>query len=207
MAVCPVCGCKTQDIDFVNRTLNSKEVKICSFCDKQLKKIEDGNAEIAEIRWLTAVVKKEVPERDGDLIKTLADMKASLPETAPAPVNRTSPAESGVFRTSPGESGNINTPQAPIAEKAGNPDVAAADREYIYSLETRIKKMEAYIARFKKIQRIKMILELVIPVILFLIILIVLFTSGIPDYFRQLSDLAEMTNCIKPFITPFYGGF
>ncbi len=203
MAVCPVCGCKTQDIDFVNHKINSKEVKVCYFCDKQLEKLEKGNPDTAEIRWLNAVVNKEVPERDGDITNSLVQMKALFPEVTPEV--KTAPAEDSVFHTSPNETFVSASPSDFSAEKSTSEDVVS--REYVYSLETRIKKMEAYIDRFKKMQLIKTVLEIVIPIILALIILIIFLTSGLPDYFRQISDLAKMTNCVRPFFSSFYGGF
>ena len=53
MAVCPICGCKTEEIDFVTKKMNDIECKVCSFCNRQLS-IFDGldKPTEAQLRWL-----------------------------------------------------------------------------------------------------------------------------------------------------------
>ena len=36
MAVCPICGCKTDELDFVEKMIGTVNCKACSFCSRQL---------------------------------------------------------------------------------------------------------------------------------------------------------------------------
>ena len=65
MGVCPVCNCKTDELDFTAHNIGGKEYKICSFCHRQLKGF-DNNSEPSEaqLKWLWAVIGKDIPDRD-----------------------------------------------------------------------------------------------------------------------------------------------
>ena len=53
MAVCPLCGCKTDELDFVLCKIEDTEAKVCSFCDKQINKINtDEKQASAQLRWI-----------------------------------------------------------------------------------------------------------------------------------------------------------
>ena len=57
MSVCPVCGCKTDELDFVLCTIEKNEEMVCSFCEKQIKKLySDPTPATAQVRWLSSVL-------------------------------------------------------------------------------------------------------------------------------------------------------
>lgn len=193
MAICPVCGCKTQDIDFTERTFYEQKIKICSFCDKQLKKAESGDFSTAQKRWIDAAVSKDVPGRDEVLKENLYKLKSKCDENTP-------PEESiPMYPTAPAEN---------IKDRSQNDNIdITLDKNYVYALETRVKKLEAEISRFKKMQIIKTVLEIVIPIMLAIILLIIFFSSGIMDYFSQLQDITDMmSGSVTPAVFKFFGG-
>ena len=48
MGVCPVCNCKTDELDFTSYAIGGKEYKICSFCQRQLKGFDNKDTEPTE---------------------------------------------------------------------------------------------------------------------------------------------------------------
>jgi hypothetical protein len=167
MAVCPVCGCKTDALDFVQGTVGSWSGDICSFCEKQVKGIdaEKGLTE-AQLRWVNAALSKEVV-RDEALLNSL---KAWL-ECAPK-MPEVSNAQPSVGAYS---SVNQSTPAyVPVA--GGQTDDAA-----IRQLLQRIESLEQQLRVMKRTALIKTILEICVPIILGIIILIVFFSSGLFD--------------------------
>lgn len=180
MSVCPVCGCKTDELDFCEYKLGENTVKLCSFCEKQLGNIETKEVGEAQLRWLDAVISKEVPDRSPQIFQSLQSIRSRFPSNATvtandnrAPFNQ--PQKMNVQKTNVMQSGNV-------PRQFGNSPQASGD---VASLEARIKKLEAEIARMKKMQFIKTVLEILIPIILFLIILIIFFSSGIFDTLKE----------------------
>ncbi len=176
MAVCEVCGCKTDDLDFVNGNINGLEKKVCSFCDRQLKAITGEKLTEAQLRWLNTAINKEVAERGKD---TAVALKALLekcgadlqPQTFnAAPTARVYKANS-VGKT-------ITT---------GSIDAADVDKDQlILELLGRVEKLENTLLLMQRKQIIKTIIEICVPVILGIIILIVFFSSGLYDTLASL---------------------
>ena len=87
MSVCPVCGCKTDELDFVLCTIEKNEEMVCSFCEKQIKKfydvIEDFyiKGDSATINTIVALLAAAAYKNDAVTAKikeTLADNKHFL---------------------------------------------------------------------------------------------------------------------------------
>ena len=174
MSICPVCGCRTEELDFVDAAINGTACRTCSFCEKQLKNFSaDAQPGEAQLRWLDAVVNKEVPERSAELVSALGELKARF--TAPAaPV----PPQQAPQRQA--YSGGFAPAQSRAAQPQGNED------ERITVLEKRITFLENELKRMKRTAMIKSILEITIPIILGIIILIIFFSSGLFDSLTSL---------------------
>lgn len=175
MAVCQVCGCKTDELDFVESRVGNIDKKICSFCDRQLKNIEGENISDAQVKWLNAIVSKEVPEREtavSDELNALANKY--LPKVT-----------SAVFQEAP-------VPQVRFykAEGKGQKTATEDKDELIAQLANRVDKLEKTIIAMKRAQLIRLVCEISIPVILGIIILIVLLSSGV------YGDLVKLLNWI-----------
>ncbi|MBO5896399.1 MAG: hypothetical protein J6Q83_03800 [Clostridia bacterium] len=167
MAVCPVCGCKTDALDFVQGTVGSWSGDICSFCEKQLKSIdaEKGLTE-AQLRWVNAALSKDVV-REEELLAALTALSGYAPRVPEVSVAQPSAATYN--------SANQSTPAyAPVA--GGQTDDAA-----IRQLLQRIESLEQQLRVMKRTALIKTILEICVPIILGIIILIVFFSSGLFD--------------------------
>ncbi len=166
MAVCEICGCKTEELDFVVGSLNGKEKKMCSFCHKQLKAIGEKATE-PQLRWLNAVISKDVSQRSSE---TASELKEYFEKLGGSEISAQAPIEK-VYKAQ--------------AEK--QPVVLDADKDkLILELVTRVEKLENTLLLMKRKQIIKTIIEIVVPIILGIIILIVFFSSGL---FDTLSDL------------------
>jgi hypothetical protein len=62
-------------LDFISRVVGAVEEKVCSFCDRQLKNLEGaGEPTEAQLRWLDAVIQKEVPVRSAGVLTALKAM-------------------------------------------------------------------------------------------------------------------------------------
>ncbi len=84
MSICPVCGCKTDDIDFVDCVIEGNSEKVCSFCDKQLLAFLPGKEPgVAQIRWLDSCVSKDYEGKRDDVTSALKAIKARFSETEP----------------------------------------------------------------------------------------------------------------------------
>ena len=84
MAVCPFCGCKTDELDFVLCKVENTEAKVCSFCDKQIKKIDtDENIATAQLRWLESIVSKDIV-RDKNITDAINSLKSKYLEETKA---------------------------------------------------------------------------------------------------------------------------
>lgn len=165
MAVCPVCGCKTDALDFVLGKVGSWSGDICSFCEKQIKGIDaqEGLAE-AQLRWVNAALSKDV-QRDEELFEELKSLAGATLTVQPP---QQYPIEAYY---SAGQS-------APVAKSVAGEQ---ANDEVIRQLEKRIEQLEKQLRIMKRSALIKTILEIGIPVILGIIILIVFFSSGLFD--------------------------
>ena len=177
MAVCPVCGCKTEELDFIERKLSDTDCKVCSFCNRQLN-VFDATEEPteAQLRWLVAVIGKDVPER-AETIST---------------------ALKGIFsRFSESES---EKPAAPMQQKINvvqqcsvNKVIKVSkDDDLIIELQNRITALENEIRTMKRKQMIKTIIELGAPFVLLIILIIVFLSSGIMDNFKAILDMADI---------------
>lgn len=170
MAICPVCGCKTDALDFVKGRVGECEADICSFCDKQIKGLSDV-AEVtpAQARWLTAVLTKDAAGRSVELYNELKAIgeKCQLPlfnkaEEKPEPQ------------------------QIKTAAKVNAPANADVKDEVIAQLNERIAALEKQLKAMKRNMLIKSIMEICIPIILGILILIVFFASGLYDTLASL---------------------
>ena len=174
MAVCQVCGCKTDELDFVDSRIGNIDKRVCSFCDRQLKNISGDKINDAQLKWLNAVASKEVPEREAivsDELNTMAEKY--LPKAVPAEPSEAPVSQVKIYK----------------AEKKGQ-KIAAEDKdELIAQLTNRVDKLEKTIIAMKRAQLIRLVCEISIPVILGIVILIVFFSSGV---YKDLVDLLNM---------------
>lgn len=178
MAVCPLCGCKTDELDFVLCKIEDTEAKVCSFCDKQIKKINtDENIAAAQLRWLQSIVSKDIVREENitDAINTLKSkyLKESQKEEITATMGN--------------QFAEIKKDLPPVMANG----VANISQEQYNNLVKRIEKLENSFAKYKKAQLIKMIIELGVPVILVIVILIVLLSSGVFDMLSNLSNFTQ----------------
>ncbi len=168
MAVCEICGCKTNELDFVESSVGGVDKKVCSFCHKQLKGFGTAKLTPAQTRWLKAVAEKDVPERAIEINRAL---------------NRILNTQ-GDF-TEGEEFSSFGVPGAAAQVKQ-----SADDRDrVIFELTKRVEELENTIVSMKRAQMIKTIIEITVPVILGIILLIVFFASGLYD---SLSSIYNM---------------
>lgn len=175
MAVCPICGCKTEELDFVKRKLLETDCKVCSFCNRQLNVFQtDTQPTEAQIRWLDAVIGKEVPEREADILSALKSIRTRFPSKEI--VQPAAPTQ----------------PKMPVVQKASASKVAEVydGDEVIKDLQKRITALESEIRFMKRKQMIKTIIELGLPVVMLILLIIVFFASGVYDNFKTLFDMA-----------------
>lgn len=179
MSICPVCGCKTDELDFVLCTIEKNEEMVCSFCEKQIKKLyNDNTPALTQIRWLNSVIEKEVPSRPANIMSALNDIKAkfSSDDTENSPISSTDNQLRNSKRdvTIPAESRN------------GASDISV---EQYNALLKRVDALEKSLANMKKAQLMKTVIELGVPVVLAIIIAIVFFASGL---YESLSALLSI---------------
>lgn len=179
MAVCPLCGCKTDELDFVLCKIEGTEAKVCSFCDKQIKKIDaDENIATAQLRWLESIVSKDI-EREKNIADAVNSLKSKYigeNETEEEPA-----VKGNQFAEIKKE---IITPQS----KAGG--TANISQEQYNNLVKRLEKLEASFAKYKKAQLVKLVLELGLPVVMVIVILIILLSSGLFDMLANFSNFS-----------------
>lgn len=163
MALCPICGCKTDELDFVTDIIAGSEVKMCSFCQRQISAFEEGKEPgDGHIRWLSSVAEKAVPERSGEIDKYLGELN-----------RRFVPGEMTETVVKPSRT-------APVMTNA-----ATTDRSQAELLE-RIEALETELRAFKKSILIKSILEVCIPIILAIILVLIFISSDLFDSLSQL---------------------
>ncbi len=169
MAVCPVCGCRTDELDFVQGKVGSWSGNICSFCEKQLKGIDAKNGLTeAQFRWVTAALSKDI-QRDENLLSELNAL-SGVSATAEAP------------QQYPVVTHYSASQSTPVKSPAGG----QANDELVRQLEKRVEQLEKQLRIMKRSALIKTILEICIPIILGIVILIVFFSSGLFDYLSSL---------------------
>ena len=168
MAVCPICGCKTDELDFIERKLSDADCRVCSFCNRQLNVFDTVNEPTeAKLRWLVAVIGKEVPERENAVSDALKAIRYRFSEK-----EQEQPAASMQQK--------INVVQQAPAKKS------STDDNLIIELQNRITALENEIRTMKRKQMIKTIIELGAPVALLILLIIVFLSSGIIDNFRAI---------------------
>lgn len=172
MAVCPICGCKTDELDFVERKISDVDCRVCSFCNRQLKAFDaEGEPTDAQLRWLVAVIGKEVPERAEAVLSALKDIYSNY-------------SENEISQPAIPTQQKINVVQQGPAKKAEIDDVS------IIELKNRITALENEIRAMKRKQMIKTIVELGAPFVLLLLLIIVFLSSGILDNVKAIFDMA-----------------
>ena len=175
MAVCPVCGCKTEELDFVQRKLMDTDCKVCSFCNRQLNVFDTANEPTeAQLRWLVAVIGKDVPEREEAVTTALQNIRSHFSE-----------AESE--QSAPPVQQKINVMQQSTAKRS------SSDDNLITELQNRITALENEIRIMKRKQMIKTIIELGAPFALMIILIIVFISSGIMENISAILDMADIS--------------
>jgi len=178
MAVCPLCGCKTDELDFVLCKIENTEAKVCSFCDKQIKKIDtDENIASAQLRWLESIASKDI-EREKDITDAIDSLKSKyLKENE----------KEEVFAAMENKFAEVRRDLPPVMAN-GTVNISP---EQFNNLVKRLEKLEDSFAKYKKAQLIKMIIELGVPVVLVIVILIVLLSTGFFDILSNFSNYTQ----------------
>lgn len=175
MAVCPICGCKTDELDFVQRKLSDVDCRVCSFCNRQLNVFDTENEPTeAQIRWLVAVLGKAVPEREEALSTALKNIYSRFSGTDEK-------------QTDIPEQQEINVVKQSFAQKS------EADDSLIADLQNRITALENEIRTMKRKQMIKTIIELGAPFALMILLIIVFLSSGIMENISAIFDMAGIS--------------
>ena len=172
MAVCPICGCKTDELDFVERKITDTDCKVCSFCNRQLNVFDtvDEPTE-AQLRWLVAVIGKDVPERADTILAALKSIRSRY-------------AENEIVQPA------VSTQQKKNVVQHGSAKRTDVDDDLIIELKNRITALENEIRTMKRKQMIKTIVELGAPFVLLILLVIVFLSSGIMDNIRTIFDMA-----------------
>ena len=177
MAVCPICGCKTEELDFVERKVVDVDCRVCSFCNRQLNVFDTTKEPTeAQLRWLTAVIGKEVEEREENVLSALNSIRArfsegQVPQTA-----------------SPAQNKENKVPQG-----SGKKSDTNYGDDVIIELQNRITALENELRNMKRKQMIKTIIELGAPFVLLILLVIVVLSSGVIDNFKAIFDMAGIT--------------
>ncbi len=176
MAVCPICGCKTEELDFVKREINETDCRVCSFCNRQLNAFDSADEPTeAQLRWLSAVITKDVPDREDVVLSSLKDIRSRYSE------NET---EQPAVPTQH----NVK-----VVQQGGFVNKAKADYDTddkITELQSRITALENEIRFMKRKQMIKTIVELGAPVVLLILLVIIVMSSGVIDNIKAIFDMA-----------------
>ncbi len=179
MSVCPVCGCKTDELDFVLCTIEKNEEMVCSFCEKQIKKLySDETPSTAQVRWLSSVLEKEVPSRPQNISVALNAMKSKFaPETNEAVSTGAIESQFNSIKR------DVNVP---ANLSSGTPGISV---DQYNNLLKRLEKLEGDFSKYKKSQLIKMVIELGLPVVLVIVLAIIFFASGLYESLSQLLSI------------------
>lgn len=178
MAVCPICGCKTEELDFVERKIIDTNCKVCSFCNRQLNAFDITEEPTeAQIRWLDAVINKDVPDRDEAVLNSVKAIRSRFPEKE---AQQTAPSQQKIT----------------VVQQGGSAKKIKADYDTddaIKELLNRITALENELRAMKRKQMIKTIIELGAPFALLILLIIVIMSSGIIDDFKAIFDMAGIT--------------
>ena len=176
MAVCPLCGCKTDELDFVLCKIEGTEAKVCSFCEKQIKKIDtDENIASAQLRWLESIASKDI-EREKNITDAINSLKLKYLKESEA---------EEVFATTGNQFAEIKK-DLPPAKASGTANISV---EQYNNLVKRLEKLEDSFAKYKKAQLVKMVVELGLPIVLAIITAIIFFASGLYDSLSMLTSM------------------
>lgn len=179
MSVCPVCGCKTDELDFVLCTIEKNEEMVCSFCEKQIKKLySDPTPATAQVRWLSSVLEKEVPSRPQNISVALNAMKSKF-----APEANETVSERAIESQVNSIKRDVNMPLNP---SNGAPNISV---DQYNNLIKRLEKLEGDFSKYKKSQLIKMVIELGLPVVMLILLAIIFFASGLYESLSQLTSM------------------
>lgn len=175
MAVCPICGCKTEELDFVERKIIGEDCRVCSFCDKQLNVFDsDSEPTEAQIRWLDAVIGKEVSQRDDKVLSGLKSIRSRFPEKE-------------VTKSAVPEQSETNLVYQSTTQRN-----AEQSNEYdvVTELQNRVTALENELRAMKRKQMIKTIVELGAPFVLLLLLIIIVLNSGLIENVKTVFDMA-----------------
>ncbi len=174
MAICPVCGCKTEELDFVKSSINGVEKDVCSFCQRQLKVFDGENVNSSAVRWLTAVLNKDV-KRDEETLNALKSIYEKIGEK---------------------EEKSFESTTVMKKQNAGA-KISASDFDdkdaVISQLTKRVEKLEKDLIQMKRKQIIKTVVELGVPFVMLIILIIVFLSSGFLDNISAIFDMAGIT--------------
>lgn len=176
MAVCPICGCKTDELDFVERKITDADCRVCSFCNRQLN-VFDATQEPteAQLRWLDAVIGKDVPERDEAVLNAVKAIRNRFPEKEVQQATFSAPQKTTVVQ----QGANVKKAKADYDADA-----------IISELQNRVSALENELRNMKRKQMIKTIIELGAPFVLLILLVIVVLSSGVIDNFKAIFDMA-----------------
>ena len=176
MAVCPICGCKTEELDLVERKITDAQCKVCSFCNRQLN-VFDATKEPteAQLRWLDAVIGKDMPEREETILNAIKAIRSRFSEKEVQQVSFSAPQKTTVVH----QGVNVKKAKADYDADA-----------IIYELQNRVSALENELRNMKRKQMIKTIIELGAPFVLLILLVIVVLSSGVIDDFKAIFDMA-----------------
>lgn len=178
---CPVCGCKTEEIDFVVVDMGqSEEVSVCSYCSNQLGALKAADESDAEslvkiqpkIRWLDAVLAKEVGDRSEEFIKTLRKFRGRFPADLSENIAKTPDLPSGQGYA--------------VAPRESREQSRGADAALLEELKERVSQLETDLSKFRRRLLITSVLEIVVPTVLLVVLALIFFKS---DLWVSLSSL------------------
>jgi hypothetical protein len=152
---------------------------VCSFCEKQIKKLySDETPSTAQVRWLSSVLEKEVPSRPQNISVALNAMKSKFaPETNEAVSTGAIESQFNSIRR------DVNVPSN---LSSGAPSISV---DQYNNLLKRLEKLEGDFSKYKKSQLIKMVIELGLPVVLVIVLAIIFFASGLYESLSQLLSI------------------
>lgn len=170
---CPICGCKTEEFDFVDFNTTSGTISVCDYCGKQLSVLKAADVNdsdsmqkiIPKLRWLDAAIEKQTENRDEASKKELYDLRRKFP-----------------IEAAPQQATDVKSQTADDEIEIAS----TADKKKIILLEKRIESLEAEFHKHKRMSVMMSIAELVIPAILLSIIAMIFFKS---DLWKDLSSI------------------
>lgn len=189
--ICPVCGCKTDELDFTEYRFGTKEERICSYCKKQLDPLGAGSSAWvtdAQLRWLNGVLQKEVPGRKSGITRYLTELYGSIapPDEAEEGLQAV-PAEEEIPSVAPRGTGRT----APYRTPRMKSDDGDTENVTIEQLSQRLTALEKDYRHYRKMMRIYAGLEVAIPILLIIIILIIFFKSGLYGNLKGLFNMYQ----------------